>query len=90
MPFVSPVTTSGLPAPVAVFPPGDEVTVYEVIAAPPFDAGAVNAHRRLAVARRGRRARRSTRATGAAGTTAFDAAEGALSPTALCAVTVNV
>lgn len=30
----------GLPLPLAVAPPGDAVTVYELIAAPPFDAGA--------------------------------------------------
>ena len=35
------MTTIGLPAPVAVFPSGDEVTVYEVIAAPPSDDGGV-------------------------------------------------
>ena len=32
----------GLAPPVTVCPPGLEVTVYEPIAAPPFDAGAVN------------------------------------------------
>jgi hypothetical protein len=42
VPFVKPVTTSGLAVPVAVFPSGDDVTVYEVIAAPPSDAGGVN------------------------------------------------
>ena len=42
MPLVSPVTTIGLAAPVAVIPPGEEVTVYPVMEAPPFDAGAEN------------------------------------------------
>ena len=41
MPFVRPVTVIGLNAPVAVMPPGLEVAVYEVIALPPFAAGAV-------------------------------------------------
>ena len=64
--------------------------MYEVIAAPPFDAGAVNATVAwplpgVAVTPVG-----APGATGAAGTTAFDAAEGALFPTELCAVTVNV
>ena len=43
MPFVRPVTTIGLDEPVAVKLPGLEVTAYEVIDAPPVDAGAVNA-----------------------------------------------
>jgi hypothetical protein len=41
VPFVKPVTVIGLDAPVAVMLPGLEVTVYEVIALPPFEAGAV-------------------------------------------------
>jgi hypothetical protein len=41
VPFVSPVTVTGLVAPVAEMPPGLEVTVYVVIAAPPEDAGGV-------------------------------------------------
>ena len=90
MPFVSPVTTSGLPAPEAVFPPGDEVTVYELIAAPPSDAGAVNATDACPLPGVAVDARRRTRRHGRRATTAFDGAEGALSPTALCAVTVNV
>lgn len=39
VPFVSPVTTIGLPAPDAVKAPGVDVTVYEVIGLPPLDAG---------------------------------------------------
>jgi hypothetical protein len=38
----SPVTVIGLALPVAVKPPGLEVTVYPVIAEPPLLAGAVN------------------------------------------------
>ena len=41
MPFVRPVTVIGVNAPVAVMPPGLEVAVYEAIALPPFDVGAV-------------------------------------------------
>ncbi len=37
--FARPVTTIGEPGPLAMRPPGDEVAVYEVIAAPPSDAG---------------------------------------------------
>jgi hypothetical protein len=40
---VRPVTTIGLDDPEAVRPPVFDVTVYEVIDAPPVDAGAVNA-----------------------------------------------
>jgi hypothetical protein len=40
VPFVSPATTIGLAVPVAVTPPGEAVTVYEAIAAPPLETGA--------------------------------------------------
>ncbi len=43
VPFARPVTVIGLDEPVPVNPPGLDVTVYDVIAAPPVDAGAVNA-----------------------------------------------
>ena len=39
---MSPVTVIGLAVPVAVIPPGLEVTVYPVIAEPPLLTGAVN------------------------------------------------
>src|SRR5262249_62299013 len=42
VPFVSPVTVTGLPAALACAPPGAAVTVYEPIGAPPVDAGAAN------------------------------------------------
>ena len=42
MPFVSPGTTIGEPEPVAVIPPGEEVTVYEVMGELPGLAGGVN------------------------------------------------
>ena len=41
MPFVKPVTVIGDEGPVAVRPPGEEVTVYPVIADPPVFVGAV-------------------------------------------------
>ena len=41
VPLVSPVTVIGDDAPVAVRPPGEEVTVYPVIADPPVFVGAV-------------------------------------------------
>ena len=41
-PLVSPVTVTGLLAPVPVSPPGFDVTVYPVMLAPPLDTGAVN------------------------------------------------
>jgi hypothetical protein len=40
VPFVKPLMVIGLAEPDAVAPPGDAVTVYDVIAAPPFEAGA--------------------------------------------------
>jgi hypothetical protein len=42
VPFVSPVTVHDVVAVVQVAPPGEAVAVYEVIAFPPFDAGAVH------------------------------------------------
>src|SRR5688572_27933708 len=43
VPLVSPATTSGLEAPVAVTPPGEQVALYPVMAAPPWNAGGVKA-----------------------------------------------
>lgn len=43
VPLVRPVTTIGLDEPEALCPPVFDVTVYEVIDAPPVEAGAVNA-----------------------------------------------
>ncbi len=40
--MVRPVTVIGEEPPVPVKPPGLEVTVYEVMAAPPLDTGAEN------------------------------------------------
>ena len=41
VPLVNPVTVIGLAGPVAVLAPGLEVTVYDLIALPPSDDGAV-------------------------------------------------
>ena len=90
MPFVSPVTVIGLPVPVAVLAgvPLD-VTVYNVIVAPPFDAGGVKltvacAFPLTAVTAVGAPGR------AAVGITAAEVADGPLVPTAFVAVTVNV
>src|SRR5579884_693068 len=42
VPFVNPVTAIGLVVPVAVMPPGLDVTVYPVMGAPPVVIGGVN------------------------------------------------
>ena len=42
MPLVNPVTVIGLAGPIAVMSTGLDVTVYNVIVQPPFDAGGVN------------------------------------------------
>ena len=88
MPFVNPVTVIGLDAPVPVMPPGLEVTVYEVIALPPFDAGAVKLTAACALP--------ATAETpvGApdtvAGVTLVEAADAAPVPTPFVAVTIKV
>ena len=41
MPLVRPATVMGLDAPEAVMLPGVDVTVYEVMGLPPFEAGGV-------------------------------------------------
>jgi len=79
---------SGLPAPVAVFAPGEEVTVYDVTGAPPLETGALKLT--LACVSPGA----AVTAVGGAGTvrgvTAAEGADAAPSPATLCAVTVNV
>ena len=88
MPLVKPVTTIGLAVPVAVMPPGDDVTVYDVTGVPPFGAGAV----KLTVA--WVFPRTADTAVGAPGTilgvTLLDGADAAPVPRAFVAVTVNV
>jgi len=88
VPFVNPETTIGLVAPVPVNPPGEEVTVYPVIADPPFEAGALNATETCAFPKV------PTAAVGAPGTVAgvtdADAEDAEPFPIAFVAVTVNV
>jgi len=89
VPFVSPVTVSGLAAPVAVMLPGLEVTVYDVTVLP---AGAVKvivacALPATAVAPVGAPGITTTGDTGVALLDGFDAA---LVPRELAAVTVKV
>ena len=89
MPFVSPITVIGDKEPVAVRPPGEEVTVYPVIADPPVFVGAVKltvALPLLLVAE----ILVGTPGAIAAGVTADDALEAAPVPTELVAVTVKV
>ena len=78
----------GEAAPLAAMPPGDDVTVYEVIGDPPFDAGGVNvtvacAMPAVAVPIVGAPGR-------PAGVTLLEGADAAPVPTALVAVTVKV
>jgi hypothetical protein len=90
VPLASPETViepHGAPH-VPMKPPGDDVAVYAVIAEPPLLAGAVNVTLACALPAV------AVPIVGAPGTVAgvtlFDAAEGALPPTALLAVTVKV
>ena len=83
-----PVTVIEVPAPVAVMPPGLDVTVYEVMGLPPFEAGGVKvtvacAFPAVAVTPVG--------APGTvAGVTLFEGLDGGPVPSALVAVTVKV
>ena len=87
VPLVNPVNVSGDSEPDAVTPPGDDVTVYEVIAEPPV-AGAVQ----LTVACSFPRvAETDVGASGVvAGVTGSDGEEGAELPTPFLANTVKV
>jgi hypothetical protein len=71
-----------------VNPPGDEVTVYEVISAPPLLLGAVNVTTALVFP-----ATALTEVTNVgfvAGITEFDGADGAVTPELFCATAVKV
>jgi hypothetical protein len=91
MPFERPVTTIGLLAPLTVFPPGETVTVYDVIGAPPSTTGGVNVTTAIPfpavaltpVGAPGARAANP-------GVTLFDGADGTPVPIPFDAVTVNV
>lgn len=87
VPFVSPVTSNGLVAPVVVRPSGLDVTVYAVIALPPFQAGATKLT--VAVVLPARAAPIVGASGTVAGVTLLEGAEGSPTPTAFVAVTVN-
>jgi hypothetical protein len=76
------------PLVLAVFPPGDEVTTYPVMALPPFDAGAVQLTPALVLPEV------AITLVGAPGTVAgvteFDGADAEPGPNVLLATTVNV
>ena len=89
VPLVRPVTVNGELAPVAVIPPGIDVTVYPVIGDPPVEDGGVKltvawALPGVAVPIVG------APGTVAAGVTEFEAEEAVPVPTAFLAVAVNV
>ena len=88
VPLARPPTVIGEAGPLAVRPPGDEVTVYDVIGVPPLEAGGVNATVACALPAV------ATTLVGApgnaAGVTLFEGAEAGPVPTALVAATVKV
>ena len=93
VPFVRPASVAevDVAGTVALAPAGLEVTVYEVIGLPPFEAGAVQeteAEALPAVAVTAVGAPGTV--AGATGVTLLDGAEAALLPTALVATTVKV
>jgi hypothetical protein len=83
-----PVTTRGELAPVAVIPPGEDVTVYPVMALPPLEEGALKATLAWALPAV------ATGLVGASGTvlgiTVPDATEATEFPAALVAKTVKL
>ncbi len=86
--FVRPVTVIDGLDPVAVNPPGEEVTVYKVIAEPPFETGALKV---IVASPLPRVAVPIIGAPGTvAGTTELEATETELVPTTFVAVTVKV
>src|SRR5260221_1205730 len=89
VPFLSPGTSTGECSPAPIKPPGDEVTMYEVMADPPFESGAA----KLTVACPSPAMARTSR--GAAGdksdgVTTFEADEAGPPPPPWLAVTVKV
>jgi hypothetical protein len=88
------VTVIGLAEPLAVCPPGDAATLYEVIAEPPLEAGAVKltvAWPSPGTADTPAGAPGTVEAAGGAdGVTAFDGEDAAPVPALFVAVTVNV
>ena len=89
VPLVNPVTVIGEDVPVAVMPPGEEVTVYPAIAAPPVFDGAVKLTVALPLLPLAEMLVGAPGAIGA-GVTEDDAVEAGPVPIALVAVTVKV
>ena len=74
--------------PLALKPPGEDVAVYDVTGAPPFEGGGVNATPACVLPAR---ARTAVGAPGrVAGVTLFEGADASPGPSALAAVTVKV
>jgi hypothetical protein len=93
LPLVRPVSVADVAAAatVALAPAGLEVTVYEVIGLPPFEAGAVQETAAEALPAVAVTAVGAPGAVaGATGVTLLDGAEAAPLPTALAATTVKV
>jgi len=88
VPFVKPVTVADTPVVVAVKLPGEDVTVYCVIADPPLNVGAV--HETVACALPPIADTPVGDPGTVAGTTAFDPLDAEPVPTLLVAVTANV
>ena len=88
VPLVSPLTMIGEAAPLVAMPPGEDVTAYDVIGEPPFEAGGVNATPAWVLPAS------APVIVGAPGTlagiTLFEGADASPVPTALVAVTVKV
>ena len=86
--MVSPLTVIGLAPPVAVMPPGFDVTRYDVIALPPLEAGGVKLT--VAWALPGVAVPMTGAPGNPAGVTEPDAADAGPVPIALIACTVKV
>ena len=89
VPFVNPATVHEVVAVVHVNEPGEDVTVYELIEAPPLLTGAVHDTTDEAFAFEVPETEVGAPGTGA-GTTAADAADAKPDPEVLAAVTANV
>ena len=88
MPSVNPVTAIDVPVVVAVILPGFEVTVYDVIAFPPLEAGAV--HDTVTCPISGTKVVIAGAPGTVYGVTDEDAVDALELPASLVAVTVNV
>jgi hypothetical protein len=86
--LVKPITVTDAPVVVVVIPPGDETTVYSVIALPPLEAGAV--HETNALRSPGIADTSVGASGGPTGVTALEGAELELIPMEFVAVVVKV